>query len=776
MADLHRKISSPRIPSLSNNNRTRSPEFSITPNSNSISHSRIPIPTMASRIPSNTFTSNLSRHNGTTLNSQYDEYDDDGADGNSDSYEFGVLPSLSPYALSLLQKKSSGGSGSGSGSGSGAGEESYNNYNNNDNNNESRSGNGSGNLPISSNFNFNFNLNSKFNQSNGNGNVADGTGSSSLSSLKKHRLTLNNDRNSSASIYPGKNNNNSDANINGNGNGFRLGLSREVSDPDRLSRHSFKFMSKVGLGAPRRITDDDSNNNNNKNSLSTNNNNSNSNSNINSNNDFYAADNNTNTQEEIKTSYSTNMFSRTDKSGMTNSTHGYGYESTTKQTQQPQTQSLSLSRSHSRSRSLHSQYSNPNLNSNINLNLSGTGSQKHQLSTSPKRYTTVANGNGNTAMTTSASLTDGSGGGSGQVRSPVRKKNNMNTTPYKRTRPILSMKHAVTSTTTAAVTVPESYSNGAGLNRLSSASTRRLAGDDDQDFDLDSDLLPPPKTPVRSGTRIGGGGAGAGAGFGRIDVNDDNFDVFASPEKGRRAVLTPLSKHHENVLPFDLFAEERNNKENIPIIRQYESHQFQSQQSLVQRQVSLQRLRQQRELEREEREQQWELEHQQQQQQQRPSAVMGGFDQKYFKDILEKELKAQKEQILKEVKQEQAEMAAKKEEQDREREKLKEQLAKEAKSIITINSKDYECLDVVGTGGSSKVYRAKEKNGKRTYAIKVVTFDEHDESAVSEFKGEIGILKKLRNEKRVVKMIDYSFKSDSMNHLMLDSLGIMSPR
>ncbi|GME83835.1 unnamed protein product [Ambrosiozyma monospora] len=599
---------------------------------------------------------------------------------------------------------------------------------------------------------------------------------------------------SSASIYPGKNNNNSDSNLNGNGNG--LGLARKVSDPDRLSRHSFKFMSKVGLGAPRRVTveDDNININSNINSNSNSNNNkncfsaSNNNNNYNSNNDYYANDNNnTNTQEEIKTSYSTNMFSRTDKSGFTNSTPGYGYESTTKQTvpTQTRTQSGSLSQSRSLSRSWSRSRPSPYSNSNVNLNLAGSGgSQKHQLSTSPKRYTTVASGLGNgiIAGTTTKSFTDASGG-SGHVGSPVRKKNNMNTTPYRRTKPILSLKHAVTST------MPDSYGNGAGLNRLSSASTRRLADDYDQDLDL----LDRPKTPVRSSARIGGGviGAGTGPGFGRGDVNGENFDVFASPEKARRAALTPVSKHHENVLPFDLFAEERDNKENIPIIQQYESQQFQLEQPLAQRQLSLQRQRQQRERERQEREQRWELEHQQRQQQQQQqqqqqlqpqvsSAVMGGFDQKYFKDILEKELKAQKEQILKEVKQEQAEMAAKKEEQEREKEKMKEKLNKEAKSIITINSKDYECLDVVGTGGSSKVYRAKERNGKRAYAIKVVTFDEHDESAVSGFKGEIGILKKLRNEKRVVKMIDYSLKSGCLMLILecgeIDLAHVLSSR
>ncbi|KAH3671718.1 hypothetical protein OGAPHI_000423 [Ogataea philodendri] len=83
-------------------------------------------------------------------------------------------------------------------------------------------------------------------------------------------------------------------------------------------------------------------------------------------------------------------------------------------------------------------------------------------------------------------------------------------------------------------------------------------------------------------------------------------------------------------------------------------------------------------------------------------------------------------------------------------------------NILTINKQDFECLEQIGKGGSSKVYRARAVNGKRDYAIKVVTFDQFDEGAIVSFKGEIEILRKLRNQDRVVKLIDHSLKEGSL--------------
>ncbi|KAG7824052.1 hypothetical protein KL909_002789 [Ogataea angusta] len=87
-------------------------------------------------------------------------------------------------------------------------------------------------------------------------------------------------------------------------------------------------------------------------------------------------------------------------------------------------------------------------------------------------------------------------------------------------------------------------------------------------------------------------------------------------------------------------------------------------------------------------------------------------------------------------------------------------------NILTINKQDFECLEQIGKGGSSRVYKARAVNGKRDYAIKVVTFDQFDEGAIASFKGEIEILKKLRDQERVVKLIDHSLKDGSLMLVM----------
>ncbi|CCE65607.1 hypothetical protein TPHA_0M00300 [Tetrapisispora phaffii CBS 4417] len=80
---------------------------------------------------------------------------------------------------------------------------------------------------------------------------------------------------------------------------------------------------------------------------------------------------------------------------------------------------------------------------------------------------------------------------------------------------------------------------------------------------------------------------------------------------------------------------------------------------------------------------------------------------------------------------------------------------KSSKSIVSVNDIEYERIELLGRGGSSKVYKVKNTNNNRVYALKRVVFDEFDDTSVDAFKGEIELLKKLENEKRVVKLIQY---------------------
>lgn len=76
------------------------------------------------------------------------------------------------------------------------------------------------------------------------------------------------------------------------------------------------------------------------------------------------------------------------------------------------------------------------------------------------------------------------------------------------------------------------------------------------------------------------------------------------------------------------------------------------------------------------------------------------------------------------------------------------------KPTIQVNGTEYEKMELLGRGGSSKVYKVRTPNNK-VYALKRVAFDEFDESSVDGFKGEIELLKKLENQPRVVRLVDY---------------------
>ncbi|KAI5949787.1 MPS1 [Candida theae] len=80
-----------------------------------------------------------------------------------------------------------------------------------------------------------------------------------------------------------------------------------------------------------------------------------------------------------------------------------------------------------------------------------------------------------------------------------------------------------------------------------------------------------------------------------------------------------------------------------------------------------------------------------------------------------------------------------------------------------VNNKKYEKLELLGRGGSSKVYRIKAANG-HSFALKKVTLNSAEET--SSFKREIELLRKLRNYKRVVKLYDSEVTKSSIYLIM----------
>jgi serine/threonine-protein kinase TTK/MPS1 len=78
---------------------------------------------------------------------------------------------------------------------------------------------------------------------------------------------------------------------------------------------------------------------------------------------------------------------------------------------------------------------------------------------------------------------------------------------------------------------------------------------------------------------------------------------------------------------------------------------------------------------------------------------------------------------------------------------------------LKVNGKQFTRLDCIGRGGSSRVYRVMAENSK-FFALKRVSLDDADETAVRGFKGEIDLLKKLEGVERVIRLYDYELNED----------------
>ncbi|ODQ66845.1 kinase-like protein [Nadsonia fulvescens var. elongata DSM 6958] len=81
--------------------------------------------------------------------------------------------------------------------------------------------------------------------------------------------------------------------------------------------------------------------------------------------------------------------------------------------------------------------------------------------------------------------------------------------------------------------------------------------------------------------------------------------------------------------------------------------------------------------------------------------------------------------------------------------------------MLLINGKSYLRLELLGRGGSSKVYKVQNNNSK-VFAVKKVTFSDMDETIIKGFKGEIDLLQRLNTEDRVVKLYDHEMKPTSV--------------
>ncbi|KAG0700452.1 kinase-like protein [Suillus ampliporus] len=88
---------------------------------------------------------------------------------------------------------------------------------------------------------------------------------------------------------------------------------------------------------------------------------------------------------------------------------------------------------------------------------------------------------------------------------------------------------------------------------------------------------------------------------------------------------------------------------------------------------------------------------------------------------------------------------------------------------IIVNKKVYARLDLIGKGGSSRVYRVMNANNE-IYAVKRVSLDKTDAETMSGYMNEIGLLKRLEGNNRIIQLFDSEVKAGpggTKGHLML---------
>ncbi|KAI5121405.1 hypothetical protein M0805_003177 [Coniferiporia weirii] len=100
---------------------------------------------------------------------------------------------------------------------------------------------------------------------------------------------------------------------------------------------------------------------------------------------------------------------------------------------------------------------------------------------------------------------------------------------------------------------------------------------------------------------------------------------------------------------------------------------------------------------------------------------------------------------------------------------VQQQVADVKTRNLIVNKKPYARLDMIGKGGSSRVYRVMN-SANEIYAIKRVSLDKTDTETIHGYMNEIALLKRLEGNNRIIRLIDSEVKGGpggSKGHLML---------
>lgn len=88
---------------------------------------------------------------------------------------------------------------------------------------------------------------------------------------------------------------------------------------------------------------------------------------------------------------------------------------------------------------------------------------------------------------------------------------------------------------------------------------------------------------------------------------------------------------------------------------------------------------------------------------------------------------------------------------------------------LVVSKKVYARLDMIGKGGSSRVYRVMN-SANEIFAIKRVSLEKTDDETLNGYLNEISLLKRLEGNARIIRLIENELKpgpGGSKGHLLL---------
>jgi serine/threonine-protein kinase TTK/MPS1 len=80
--------------------------------------------------------------------------------------------------------------------------------------------------------------------------------------------------------------------------------------------------------------------------------------------------------------------------------------------------------------------------------------------------------------------------------------------------------------------------------------------------------------------------------------------------------------------------------------------------------------------------------------------------------------------------------------------------------IFIVNGKQYTKIEIIGKGGSSKVFKCFDPD-KKIVALKRVKLEGHDESSLNGFINEVELLAKLRGKSNIIQLIDHEVNHET---------------